>query len=65
MTNEEALELAIKLSCFCDEMESCEECIFARSDGISIVPECSIENKMPYEWSIQITKLPNMGGDAE
>lgn len=65
MTNEEALELAIRLSCFCNEMGSCDECVFAKSDGINSVPECGIENKMPYEWSIQITKLPNMGGETE
>lgn len=65
MTNTKALELAIQLSCFCNEMASCKECIFSIYEDINDVLECGIENKMPYEWSIQVTKLSKMEGDKD
>lgn len=65
MKNEEALELAIKLSCFCNEMASCKECVFSKSEGENAISDCGFENKMPYEWSIQITKLSKMESDTD
>ncbi len=58
MTNEEALELAVKLSCFCDEMEKCSECIFSKVESEQYMHSCGLEHKIPLEWSIKITKLP-------
>lgn len=59
MTNEEALELAVKLSCFCDEMDSCRNCIFSKPGCENdILPECGLDSKIPLEWSILVSKLP-------
>ncbi len=58
MTNEEALDLAIKLSRFCDEMDSCENCIFSKPACVSDVSICGFEHKIPLEWSIPTEKLP-------
>ena len=63
MTNEEALELAVKLSCFCDEMEKCSECIFSKIENDMHM--CGLENKIPVEWSIKITKLPKTKKEDE
>ena len=60
MTNEEALELAVKLSCFCDETEKCSECIFSKIEDH--MHTCGFENKIPSEWSVKISKLPKMEG---